>query len=1073
MAEHAPLTNPAEQSGLRAAPAWRPLPPAWLAWSACAGLIALWGYLRLVAFHEIVLPLTFVLPLLLCVWTRRRQMLWAMAAVFVVMAAAEVFWIKPSHRLPPDEIWPTFNTLLINIFVGALAIHWIIILRDRLERSLENLTEANEHILGQNSELAQQAEELACQTEELTQQSEELAGHNEELNQQSEELAQQNEELAQQSEELAQQNEELQAQSEEIQALNAELGQREALLQSLLDAARLSGSEHTAIEKICAAAQAMFGELKPVIVVYEKQDEDLVIQAAAGLEQDRPISRVRPAFADLVLAQNRTACLNDAALRPDLSILSLEGQPPFGAVLCSPLRQAERPIGVVAVYTRQPHEWTAVQFRLIEWLTGQCAHILETLRLQNDLRRQAALIDLSPDGILVRRMDGSITLWGSGAQTLYGWSRAEALGQVSHALLKTRFPQPLVEIERQLLQTGRWTGELVHTTRDGDEIIVQSRWLAQRDAHGVISEILESNVDITGSKQAAEALNLRNERLELLSDAAAHLLEAQDPTVMVQELFAKVCAHLNVHAYFNFMVNDAGDALRLDSFAGIPERSAHLLARLEFGQAVCGMVAATRRPMHVPDVQHSEDSLVKLIKSYGIRAYCCHPLMAGERLLGTLSFGSRAKDRFDDDEVAFMRAICHYVAIAKERLRLEKELRQGIAELGAANNQLAEADRRKDEFLAMLAHELRNPLAPVRNAVAVLRLAGPSDARLQRQREVVERQVTHMARLLDDLLDVSRISRGKIQLKKQRLRLGDVVSQAVETVTPLIENRRHTLTVDLPAEDLHLEGDFDRLAQVVGNLLSNAAKYTEEEGRIWLEARSEDGQAVILVRDTGMGIEAEMLPYVFDLFAQAERTVDRSQGGLGIGLTMARKLVQMHGGEIEARSAGLGQGSEFILRLPVLAATRPEAGDADAAEALPHPLAARRILVVDDIADSAETLGELLALWKHEVRTALGGAAALDAAREFRPELVLLDIGMPGMDGFEVARRLRAEHGHDGMTLVAMTGYGQERDRERTRQAGFDAHLVKPVDLAALGQLLARLNARCGPLDPSAAPDAP
>ena len=603
---------------------------------------------------------------------------------------------------------------------------------------------------------------------------------------------------------------------------------------------------------------------------------------------------------------------------------------------------------------------------------------------------------------------------------------------------------------RHVMDTGGdWNFECRIRRADGPTRWI---WAAGRpimEADGSARRMAGIVQDITARKRAEEALLKRSERLELLSEAAAHLLAAEDPTLMVRDLFEKVCRHLDVHAYFNFMVNEQGDALRLDSFAGIPERSARLLERLEFGQAVCGTVAQTRQPMHVLDVQRSTDEKVKLIKRYGIRAYCCHPLMAGERLLGTLSFGSRGKDRFDEDEVEFMRAVCHYVAMAEERLRLEQDLRGRIA-------QLAEADRRKDEFLAMLAHELRNPISPVRSAVEIMRLVGAKNPILTRQRDIIDRQTTHMARLLEDLLDVSRVTRGKIELKKQPLHLEDVLVHAVETARPLIESRHHELTIALPSDPLRIEADPDRLAQAIGNLLTNAAKYTGEGGRIWLESGREGGGAVIRVSDTGAGIAPEMLPRIFDLFAQADQSLARTQGGLGIGLTMVKKLVELHGGTVEARSVGLGLGSEFTIRLPALPGEAEEPVKPDGPrERLPE-VPPRRILVVDDIVDSADSLTEMLALEGHETRAAYSGPSALTILCEFAPEVVLLDIGMPGMDGYEVARRIRQESADQPPLLVALTGYVQESDRQAACEAGFDRHLEKPVDLPALRELLSQ-----------------
>jgi signal transduction histidine kinase len=372
-----------------------------------------------------------------------------------------------------------------------------------------------------------------------------------------------------------------------------------------------------------------------------------------------------------------------------------------------------------------------------------------------------------------------------------------------------------------------------------------------------------------------------------------------------------------------------------------------------------------------------------------------------------------------------------------------------------AEEALREADRRKDEFLAMLAHELRNPLAPIKNAAQVFRVLGPADTNLQYAREVIDRQVGHLSRLVDDLLDVSRITRGKISLQKERLEVATVVARAVETSRPLIESRGHDLVVSLPGEPVSLLGDLTRLSQVVSNLLTNAAKYTPEGGRIWLTVAREADEVAVEVRDTGVGIPPDMLGRVFELFTQVDRSLDRSEGGLGIGLTLVRSLVELHGGTVEAQSDGPGRGSRFVVRLPALAdgdrkGVRPE--DPPARAGSP----ARRILVVDDNGDAADSLALLLSIAGHATRTARDGPQALAAAEEFRPEVVILDLGLPGIDGYEMARRLRERYGPDAPLLVALTGYGQEEDRRRSHEAGFDHHVVKPPDLAILESLLFR-----------------
>jgi PAS domain S-box-containing protein len=373
----------------------------------------------------------------------------------------------------------------------------------------------------------------------------------------------------------------------------------------------------------------------------------------------------------------------------------------------------------------------------------------------------------------------------------------------------------------------------------------------------------------------------------------------------------------------------------------------------------------------------------------------------------------------------------------------------------AAEQELRENDRRKDEFLAMLAHELRNPLAPIRNAAHTLALLGTPDDRIHWVSGVIERQVGLMTRLVDDLLDVSRITSGKITLKREPVSIPAVIAQVVEAARPPAESRKETLEVDVAPGAGWVDGDQARLVQSVGNLLDNAIKYTEEGGHIRLTARADDREVVIAVRDSGVGIGADLLPHVFDLFAQADRSLERRQGGLGIGLTLVRRLVDMHGGRVEAASEGPGRGSEFTIRLPRLAIDAAEPGAEPALETPEGPPGpARRVLVVDDQPDSTDSLALFLRLRGHEVHTASDGPGALEEFARCQPEVVFLDLGLPGMSGYDVARRLRAMPEAREVRLVAVTGYGTEADRERTRAAGFDVHLAKPVDPLAVEELL-------------------
>src|SRR5262245_22724419 len=377
-----------------------------------------------------------------------------------------------------------------------------------------------------------------------------------------------------------------------------------------------------------------------------------------------------------------------------------------------------------------------------------------------------------------------------------------------------------------------------------------------------------------------------------------------------------------------------------------------------------------------------------------------------------------------------------------------------ITERKRAQDALRDADRRKDAFLAMLAHELRNPLAPIRNAIALLDRMSSPDQALKRATAVIQRQSELLTRLVDDLLDVARITQGKIKLQKERIDLITIIGSAVEVSRPMMDQRKQQLTVSLPDETVMFEGDLTRLSQVVSNLLNNASKYSETGGQIWLSAKLNSTEMVLRIRDTGIGIPPDFLPHVFELFTQSDRSLDRSHGGLGIGLTLVRALVQMHGGTVEAHSDGLGQGSEFVVRLPVLTPTPQPAQAGVAHRGVAGRASSQRILIVDDNVDAAESMALLLQLNGHEVMFAQDGLAALALSSTFHPKVILLDIGLPGLDGYSVAQKLRKQPETRDVMLIALTGYGQPEDRERSKAAGFDYHLVKPVDHNAIENLI-------------------
>jgi PAS domain S-box-containing protein len=444
-------------------------------------------------------------------------------------------------------------------------------------------------------------------------------------------------------------------------------------------------------------------------------------------------------------------------------------------------------------------------------------------------------------------------------------------------------------------------------------------------------------------------------------------------------------------------------------------------------------------------------------RRHGFGASAAFPIRRQGAVIGALTLYAAAPGAFDAAHVRLLEALCADLSYAVGAMEQERWRSHAEQVLRENEQSLREADRRKDEFLALLAHELRNPLAPILNSVQIIRRAAEKTGLRERAEAIIEKQVRHMARLIDDLLDVSRIGQGKIVLKRELLPLATVVENAVETSQPVIDGAGHELNVRLPTEPVLLLGDRVRLSQVLSNILNNAARYSLQRGAIHLTASVEEAMVGIRVRDEGIGIDPETLPRIFDLFVQGDSSLERQRGGLGVGLALCKSLVDMHGGTITATSAGPGRGSEFVVRLPLAPASRAAGTDSPAAAPGARPTARFRVLVVDDSADVAESMSVLLELLGHDVQSAGDGLTALDLAESFRPDIVLLDIGMPRMNGYEVARRLRQTSAGQRAVLIAMTGWGQEEDRRRTKDAGFDHHLTKPVELDHLEQLVQQL----------------
>jgi signal transduction histidine kinase/ActR/RegA family two-component response regulator len=453
-----------------------------------------------------------------------------------------------------------------------------------------------------------------------------------------------------------------------------------------------------------------------------------------------------------------------------------------------------------------------------------------------------------------------------------------------------------------------------------------------------------------------------------------------------------------------------------------------------------------------------DEELLRILRQLGLHSAMIVPLLARGRTFGALTLVSAESGRrYGADDLALAQDLANRCAVAVDNARLyraaqaaEQRHRDQEEELRRRADALAAAARHKDEFLAILAHELRNPLAPIRNALYVLRLRGTDGTTLSWAEDVLERQVGHLARMVEDLLDVSRMARGKVVLKRERVDLTRLVRVAAEDHRADLERGRLCLELDLPPTPLWVEGDATRLSQVVDNLLHNAGKFTNPGGRVTVRIHRAEGQAAVTVRDTGVGIAWDVLPHIFDTLTQADATLERSQGGLGLGLALVKGLVELHGGAVKAHSDGLGQGAEFTVTLP-LEQGQPEQRAAPAAGQQGRAL---RILMVEDNRDGAETLQTLLRLAGHDVALAVTGPEGVELARRFRPDVVLCDIGLPGMDGFAVGRALRQDPTTARSRLIVLSGYGQEEDRRKSREAGFDLHLTKPVDPLDLLRLL-------------------
>ncbi|HEU4433814.1 MAG TPA: PAS domain S-box protein [Pyrinomonadaceae bacterium] len=616
------------------------------------------------------------------------------------------------------------------------------------------------------------------------------------------------------------------------------------------------------------------------------------------------------------------------------------------------------------------------------------------------------------DAVITTDIEGRVTYINGVGESLTGWSHADAVGQPLEEVLRIVNEATRQRVENpamRALREGIIVGLANHTVlikKDGNECPIDDSAAPIRDELGQVSGCVLIFRDVTVQRLAEQ-------------EKAKQLLTAR--------LLASI-------------VESSNDAIIGKSLEGIiqswnaaAERLFGYTAEQALGRHISFVIPSER-------IDEEDRIVAKLKAGQRIEQYETERIRSdGQRIIVSLTI-SPIKD--DSGNVIGASKIVRDIT---DRRRLEDNLRRLAADL-------SENDRRKNEFLATLAHELRNPLAPMSNMLEVVKRAGGDSETLRRAHDTIERQLAQMVRLVDDLLDLNRITHDRLELRRSEVELSSVIQQAIEVARPLIDAAGHNLTVDLPGEPICLNADRARLAQVFGNLLNNSCKYTSPNGEIRLGAQRDGDDVVVTVRDNGAGIPPDKLNSIFDMFMQVDRTAEQSQDGLGIGLTLVKRLAEMHGGSIEAKSRGEGQGSEFVVRLPVL--EKQTEATAPASDAAAEPSAKRRILIVDDNKDSADSLAMLLQITGNQTYMAHDGIEAVEAIEKHRPEVVLLDIGLPKLDGHEVCRRVREQPWGKDIVLIALTGWGQDDDRRKSEEAGFNGHLVKPVDYDKLLELL-------------------
>ncbi len=707
----------------------------------------------------------------------------------------------------------------------------------------------------------------------------------------------------------------------------------------------------------------------------------------------------------------------------------------------------------LAVTMNRPRIWRAGEMTLLENVASRVWGRVERARAEMAGQENAERLRLALEA-------GRIGDWRWDATTdkIALSERAAAILGVAPATEITATMMRDLVVEKEQFE-AHWAADPTAGAAENYEIEFQilrpdgeSRWVALRGrstraADGTATGTRGVLHDITERKTAEVKLQRRNELLSLLSESAHDLLAATDPDLMVEQLFDKVSRRLDLDVFFNFMVDRPGETLRLDVCGGINEETREAFANLNYGDAVCGLVAKEGRKIIVSDVQNCGFPPANGVRSMGVRVYACHPLLAGDRLIGTLSFGSRVRDHFESDELEFMQTITSYVAMAKERLRIERERQEALQREQAAS-------AAKDRFLAMLSHELRTPLTPVLMAVAAMEENPGLSPQMRSDLSMIRRNIELETKLIDDLLDLSRITSGKLQLRPQAVELNDAVRSVAAICGPQFLEKGVHLWVDYDPKVGQVTADPARLQQVLWNVVKNAVKFTPEGGRVHVgTSMAADGSFCVEVRDTGIGIPEAILPRIFDAFEQGDARITRQFGGLGLGLAISKVLVDLHHGSLVVASAGQGRGTTFTIGLPPRR-SRVHENTAPEGKPAPRPVAQQlRLLVAEDHVDTARTLTRILTARGYKVKAAGSVAEALALAAQEPFDVLLSDIGLPDASGYDLMQQIRA---HSVTKGVAMSGYGMEEDLLKSREAGFSAHLIKPVDINQLEQAIQR-----------------